>query len=205
MSEKTRNQGESFPKACNYLFLNLSSFIPSPLKNLLFRFHISKNSRLFQTTPNKTWHPFSTLKRGWIRISGMWNWLLSAGWQDQHALGRRREPSLSVLVHLSWRGYSCRPDGSQRYQELLNGAEIKWEPQRLWLSMEQIRGNHKWRDVTAQEKIVRRALPAALTAVLCKMFLLFFFGGMQILQEWQSFPYSLLHSWIQFLRLSMDN
>lgn len=48
VSEKTRNWEESFPKACNYLFLNLSSFIPPPLKNLLFRFHISNNSRLFQ-------------------------------------------------------------------------------------------------------------------------------------------------------------
>lgn len=52
---------------------------------------------------------------------------------------------------------------------------------RLRLKAEQIGGNHKWRDVTAEEKIVTGlALPAALLAVPCTVFFLFFSGRMQI-------------------------
>lgn len=36
VQRKLETKGKWFPKAYNYLFLNISSFIPSPFKNLLF-------------------------------------------------------------------------------------------------------------------------------------------------------------------------
>lgn len=50
----------------------------------------------------------------------MWNWLLSAGWQDLNTLVGRRAGDLLwesvisfLLVCVSWRGYSWDPDGTQ--------------------------------------------------------------------------------------------
>lgn len=160
----------------------------NPLKKIHYSsFTLGKKVKKFSETPNKTWRQFSALQREWIRIAVMGNWLLSAGWQELNTLFGRGawnffESQSSFLIGVSllerlllrarW-----HPNGNKKYwMELKSSKSSRGSG---W-NVEQIRGNHK--EMSQQrKKIVRRALPAALTAVLCRMFFQFSSGGMWIL------------------------
>ena len=97
-------------------------------------------------------------EKGWMRITGKWNRLLSAGWQALSTLlGRRaggcsdRQSAPSLWLCLSQRGYSRGPDGTQT---VTRNTGWSWNQARAAEAQAEGRANHKWRDVTAKEKIV---------------------------------------------------